>query len=107
MTGAKQKRIRRRDAGISLLEVNVAIIVLVIAVLTMGGHQRIYNQLLAGVTVDKKVDGYFDLTTERAVLTMAEADQDVAAPACDVTVQSVDTGGPHPKVFARVEQSGF
>jgi hypothetical protein len=105
-----RKESERKDArasrGFTLVEVQIAILVLLITLFTLGGHVRIYNQLLTGVTADKNVDGYFDLTGERAFLTVSRQGKDAAPPPCDVRVQSVNTGGTYPRVFVIVEEIG-
>jgi len=98
---------RAASRGFTLVELQIAIVVLLIVTFTMGGHHHIYNQLLAGVSVDQRVDGHFDLFNERGFLVIMAQGKNASAPVCDVRVQSVDTSGSDPEVVVVVEQVPF
>jgi len=97
----------RANRGFTLLEVQVAVVLLVLTLFVLGGHNRVINQLLTGVLTDKRVDGYVDLATERAFLTISESGQAAGTPPCDVRVDSVDTSGTYPRVYVTVEAAAF
>jgi len=94
-------------AGFTLLEVQIAVVLLVLTLFVLGGHNRVINQLLAGVLTDKRVDGYVELTTERAFLTISGAGADAGSPPCDVRVDAVDLSGSYPEVTVTVEAAAF
>jgi prepilin-type N-terminal cleavage/methylation domain-containing protein len=98
-------RISGPPRGFTLIELQVAIVLLVVAAFILGGHHRIYNQLLAGVHEDRRAAGYVDLTAQRAFLVIAEEGTGAGPPPCDVKVNSVDFGGSSPRVFVRVQQA--
>ena len=80
-------------------------VLLIIATFILGGHHRVYNQLLSGVHEDRRAAGYVDLTAQRAFLVIAEEGTAAGPPPCDVRVTSVDFRGSTPRVFVRVQQT--
>ena len=94
-----------KDDFDSIMELQVAIVLLAAAAFILGGHHRVYNQLLAAVHEDKRAAGYVDLTAERAFLVIAEEGTGAGAPPCDVKVNSVSFSGTYPRVFVRVQQA--
>jgi prepilin-type N-terminal cleavage/methylation domain-containing protein len=95
----------RAPRGFTLIELQVAIVLLVIAAFILGGHHHVYNQLLSGVHEDRRAAGYVDLTAERAFLMIAEEGPGAGPPPCDIKVNSVSFSGTYPRVFARVQQA--
>ncbi len=93
--------------GFTLVEVQVAIILTVVLLYTMGGHSRVVNQLLAGVQEDKRVSGIVDVASERASLSISDTGTGAGPPTCDVIIKSIDTSGTYPEVTVLVEQAGF
>jgi len=102
--GLKGRR-ARATRGFTLIELQVAIVLLVVAAFILGGHHRVYNQLLSGVHEDRRAAGYVDLTAERAFLVIAEEGKGAGSPPCDIKVDSVSFSGSYPRVFARVQQA--
>jgi hypothetical protein len=98
---------RRGTGGFTLLEVQIAVLVLIVALFTLVGHHKVYNDLLDGVTEDKRVSGYMDLTDNRLVTTLTEQGPDAAPPACHVFVSDVTYSGGTPRVDVIVEDSGL
>jgi hypothetical protein len=98
---------RRRAGGFTILEVQIAVLVLLIALFTLVGHHKVYNDLLDGVTEDKRVSGYIDLTDDRLVVTLTEQGPDAAPPACHVYVTDVTYSGGNPRIDVVVEDSGL
>lgn len=94
-------------AGFTLVEVQVAIIVLAVAIFSLGGHNRAMNSLLRGVEADKRVSGYVDLSAERAFLLISASGKNAALPPCNVSVNSVDLTGSDPKIYVQVEETPF
>ena len=107
MSALRRKRAPARSAGFTLLEVQVAVVLLVLTLFVLGGHNRVINQLLAGVHADKRVDGYVDLANERAFLTIAGTGANAGSPPCDVRVDSVNLGGTYPEITVTVEAAAF
>ena len=100
-------RLRGRSGGFTVVEVQIAVLVLLIALFTLIGHHRVYSDLLDGVTADKRVAGYMDLTDNRLFITLAEQGPNAAPPACHVYVTAVTYSGGSPRVDVVVEQSGL
>jgi len=95
----------RREQGFSLVEIQIAVVVLAISIFTLGGHHRIMNALLRGAQEDRKVAGYVDLSAERAFVLIADRGKDAGPPPCDVKVTSVSFAGPNPVVHVRVQEA--
>jgi hypothetical protein len=94
----------RADRAFTILEVQVAIVVLAITILTLGGHHRIMNSLLRGVQQDRQAGGFVDLVTERGAMTYTEEGDAPSPPPCNVTVYDSDLTG-FPRIYVRVQQA--
>lgn len=92
--------------GFTIVEIQVAIVVLAITILTLGSHHRVMNALLRGVVEDRQAAGYVDLSEERAALTFVDDGAGAGPPPCDVRVTNVNLSG-YPRVFVQVEQSSW
>ncbi len=82
-----------RHGGFTLIEVQVATLLFVIAVLTMVSHARVYGDIVAWLENDRRVTGIVDVGAERAVLAVTEAGQDAGPPPCRVRLLSADYSG--------------
>jgi len=91
--------------GFSLIEVQIAIVVLAISIFTIGGHNRIINLLLQGAQEDRKVAGYVDLSAERVFVLIADSGKNAGPPPCDVKVNSVSFAGSNPVIYVRVQEA--
>ena len=103
--GRLTRLIAKTQRGFTLVEIQIAILLIVVLLYTLGGHTRVVNQLLAGVQDDKRVAGVVDLTSERAVLSISDTGTGAGAPVCDVRIQSIDFGGSYPEITVLVEQA--
>jgi hypothetical protein len=91
-------------SGFTIVEIQVAIVVLAVTILTLGGHHRVMNALLRGVQEDRQVGGYVNLSEERASLTFTDDGTGAGPPPCDIKVTDVNLSG-FPRVFVRVQEA--
>ncbi len=90
---ARHGRCRRAQKGFTLIEVQVATLLFVIAVLTMVSHAQVYGDIVAWLENDRSVTGTVDVEAERAVLAVAQAGQAPGPPPCRVRLLSADYSG--------------
>jgi hypothetical protein len=91
--------------GFSLIEVQVAIVVFVFGMLAFLGYTRVNGALIGSAESARSIDGYADLTAERAILVIASPAGTTTAPACDVRLESIDTDGLYPVLEVSVARS--
>lgn len=101
---AMYEGMRSSRRGYSLVELQVAITVMAIVFLILGGHARVQRQLLSSATADRKVDGYFDIAAERGFFTYSVTATEPATPPCDITVLRHEKNQGVDRVTVRVEQ---
>jgi hypothetical protein len=105
--GRRNVRRRRFSAGYTIVEVQIAIILMLIALWGMGSHARIYNQLLAGIEQDNAIQGVVNVGVGRAILAVSSAGADAGPPPCEIRLLSIDTGGTYPVAQVQVRQRGL
>jgi len=88
--------------GFSLIEVQVAIVLFVFGMISFLGYTRVNGQLVTSVEEQRSVDGYADLTEQRAIIIIASPPGTTTAPACDVALQEIDESGAYPVVEVSV-----
>ena len=85
-------------AGFTLVEVQVAIVIFVFGMIAVLGYAGVNGKLISSVESERGLDGYADLAAERVIVTMTGEPGTTGAPACNVTLQSIDTSGLYPIV---------
>jgi hypothetical protein len=96
-------RSRFRDArGFSLIEVQVAIVLFVLGMISFLGYIRVNGQLVTSVQQQRSIDGYADLPEARAIVVIASAPGTTSPPACDLTLRNIDESGAYPVVEVSV-----
>jgi hypothetical protein len=84
---------RRGCGGFTLLEVQVAALIFVLAVFCMIGQARVYRTLLESVESEATLGGVAVVGEDRVVASVSRAGGGAAAPACEVSLHSLDDGG--------------
>ncbi len=103
MAGVSERSSKQRSAsfrpgrqaarGFTLIEVQVATLLFVLAVLTLVGHARVYGKLVGWLESEHRARGVVDIERGRAVLTVTEAGRQAGPPACRLRLVSVDYAG--------------
>jgi hypothetical protein len=88
--------------GFSLIEVQVAIVLFILGMIAFLGYARVNGQLVTSVEHHRSVDGYADLSKDRAIIVIASEAGTTTSPACEVALGSIDTSGPYPIVEVSV-----
>lgn len=91
--------------GFTLIEVQVAIVVFVFGMLAVLGSARVNGALIKSVETERAVDGYVDLSGERAIVTMTGAPGSTGSPPCRVRLEGIDTSGAFPVVEISTQRS--
>jgi hypothetical protein len=79
--------------GFTLLEVQVASILFVVAVFFMIGQARAYRSMLESVERDSALSGAAVTGDDRVVASVARAGAGSGAPACEVRLHALDETG--------------
>ncbi len=87
----RRQRKTNRQRGFTLIEVQVATLLFVLAVLTMTNHTRIYGDMVAWLETDNRVSGSVDVDGQRAVLAVIEAGKDPQLPPCRIRLVSAES----------------
>ncbi len=85
------RRFVKGAAGFTLLEVQVAMLLLLVALMGISIHGALQRRHLAWIEQYGKVHGRVDLGASRAVMTLTEADAALPAPGCDVLLTQTAT----------------
>ena len=83
-----------RSRGFTLLEIQIAIIILAVAMVGMVGQGRAYRRLLDTIETQHRFEGVALAGSERVVVTVTDAGSGAGAPPCQVALESIeDTAG--------------
>ncbi len=86
-------RARKGTAGFTLLEVQVAMLLLLVALMSVSVHGALQHRHLAWIEQYGKAHGIVDLAASRVVMTLTEEDGALPLPTCDVVLLQTSTQG--------------
>jgi prepilin-type N-terminal cleavage/methylation domain-containing protein len=82
-----------RSRGFTLLEIQIAIIILAVAMVGMVGQGRAYRMLLDTVETEHRFEGVALAGSNRVVVTVTDAGSSAAAPPCQVSLEEIEDTG--------------
>jgi len=82
-----------RNRGFTLLEIQIAIVILALAMVGMIGHGRAYQQILTALRDDHRLDGTALVSEGRAVVSVAQIGNETSPPRCEVELESIEADG--------------
>lgn len=98
---------RLRQAGYTIVEVQIAVLLMLIAMWGISGHQRAYNSVMGGLETENRVRGVVDVTSERAIVAVSEKGGASGPPQCEIRLVDIDTSGSNPVAEVIVRQRGL
>jgi hypothetical protein len=97
----------RASRGVTLIEVQIAALLGVLAFLTIVDYSRVQDQLVSSVEDERWADGSVDATNERFIVVATSVGSSAAEPVCEVRMTSVTFGGLYPTAEVVVRQRGL
>jgi len=97
----------RNCRGVTLVEVQVAAMLGILAFLTIVDYARVQDELVSSIEDDRWADGILDATNERVVVVATDVSSAAAAPVCEIRMTSVDFVGLYPTAEVVVRQRGL
>jgi len=91
--------------GFTLVEVQIAIVIFGIGMVAFLGYTRVNGALIRSAEEARSIDGYADLTAERAIVVIAGEPGTIAVPPCDLKLEGIDESGLYPVVELTVARS--
>lgn len=97
----------RASRGITLIEVQIAAMLGVMAFLTIVDYTRVQDQLVSWIEDERWADGSLDAADERLVIVATSVGSDASAPVCEIRMAGVTYVGLYPTAEIVVRQRGL
>jgi prepilin-type N-terminal cleavage/methylation domain-containing protein len=79
-----------RARGFTLLEIQIAIVILALAMIGMIGHGRVYERVLNSLQSEHRFDGVAMPAGDRVVVSVAQVGNETSPPRCEVRLEMMD-----------------
>jgi hypothetical protein len=93
LVGSQPSPSKSSTRGFTLLDVQIAIVILAVAMLGMVGHGRAYRSILDALQREHRFDGVAVAAKHRVIVSVAEVDSGGSPPRCEVEVDTVELDG--------------
>ena len=93
LVGSQPSSPKSSTRGFTFLDVQIAIVILAVAMIGMVGHGRAYRSMLEALQREHRFEGVALAATNRVVLSVMEVQNSGSQPRCDVAVDSVTQDG--------------
>jgi len=92
----------RRSSGFTLLEIQIAIVILALAMIGMIGHGRVHERVLLNLLSEHRFDGVVIPTDDRVIVSVAQVGTETSPPRCAVELETMDDTSGHLSAEIRV-----
>ena len=82
-----------RSGGFTLLEIQIAIMILALAMIGMIGHGRVYERVLDNLRSEHRFEGVALPGSNRVIVSVAQVGSDTSPPRCEVELETMEADG--------------